>query len=332
MHLPLPGSFLHARLRTATLRHDADGQATLLNLLLRNYLHYNLYDQAEKLVSKSVFPEQANNNEWARYLYYTGEARRGPRGAGRTGCPRPRGRREQLGRGLPGRARSHVCVDAAAGSSPCRAHQGHPAGVLGGAAHHDECPAEGAAAHGRRLQADGEQGWGAHGLRGLLAGPGKLMGVGPPWRLTGFSLLKVHKLLIVVELLLGEIPDRLQFRQPSLKRSLMPYFLLTQGTAARGPWQQPPVLRESRQTRGGGGVGAAGVSLPSPRRGSAADLLGKEEEEGGARPGSQPCLAVPTTPGPRSLPHGHISPPSRQDREPGQVQPSPRSVWGQVPG
>ncbi|XP_016361824.1 26S proteasome non-ATPase regulatory subunit 3-like [Sinocyclocheilus anshuiensis] len=65
-------SFLHTRLRTATLRHDADGQATLLNLLLRNYLQFNLYDQAEKLVSKSVFPELANNNEWARYLYYTG--------------------------------------------------------------------------------------------------------------------------------------------------------------------------------------------------------------------------------------------------------------------
>ncbi|KAL7829184.1 hypothetical protein AOLI_G00300690 [Acnodon oligacanthus] len=65
-------SFLHTRLRTATLRHDSDGQATLLNLLLRNYLQYNLYDQAEKLVSKSVFPELANNNEWARYLYYTG--------------------------------------------------------------------------------------------------------------------------------------------------------------------------------------------------------------------------------------------------------------------
>lgn len=46
-----------------------------------------------------------------------------------------------------------------------------------------------------------------------------------------FALPQVHKLLIVVELLLGEIPDRLQFRQPSLKRSLMPYFLLTQGTA-----------------------------------------------------------------------------------------------------
>lgn len=67
-------SFLHTRLRTATLRHDADGQAVLVNLLLRNYLHFNLYDQAEKLVSKSVFPELANNNEWARYLYYTGES------------------------------------------------------------------------------------------------------------------------------------------------------------------------------------------------------------------------------------------------------------------
>lgn len=65
-------SFLHTRLRTATLRHDTDGQAVLLNLLLRNYLNFNLYDQAEKLVSKSVFPELANNNEWARYLYYTG--------------------------------------------------------------------------------------------------------------------------------------------------------------------------------------------------------------------------------------------------------------------
>lgn len=46
---------------------------------------------------------------------------------------------------------------------------------------------------------------------------------------------QVHKLLIVVELLLGEIPDRLQFRQPSLKRSLMPYFLLTQGKAGAPP-------------------------------------------------------------------------------------------------
>ena len=31
------------------LRHDAIGQETLLNLLLRNYLHYNLYDQVRPL-------------------------------------------------------------------------------------------------------------------------------------------------------------------------------------------------------------------------------------------------------------------------------------------
>lgn len=65
-------SVLHARLRTATLRHDEEGQAVLLNLLLRNYLHYNLFDQADKFIAKSKFPETASNNEGARYLYYTG--------------------------------------------------------------------------------------------------------------------------------------------------------------------------------------------------------------------------------------------------------------------
>ncbi|KAK8606156.1 hypothetical protein V6N13_102913 [Hibiscus sabdariffa] len=39
--------------RIATLRRDELGRETLLNLLLRNYLHYNLYDQAEKLRSKA---------------------------------------------------------------------------------------------------------------------------------------------------------------------------------------------------------------------------------------------------------------------------------------
>ena len=63
---------LHACLRTATLRNDFEGQAVLINCLLRNYLHYNLYNQADKLVLKSTFPEQASNNEWARYYYYLG--------------------------------------------------------------------------------------------------------------------------------------------------------------------------------------------------------------------------------------------------------------------
>jgi 26S proteasome regulatory subunit N3 len=64
--------FLHSRLRTATLRNDFEGTAVLINLLLRNYLHYNLYSQAQKLVLKSVFPDHASNNEWARYHYYLG--------------------------------------------------------------------------------------------------------------------------------------------------------------------------------------------------------------------------------------------------------------------
>lgn len=65
--------FFHTRLQTSVLRSDFDGQATLLNLLLRNYLHYNLIEQADKLVTKSTFPEHASNNEWARFLYYLGK-------------------------------------------------------------------------------------------------------------------------------------------------------------------------------------------------------------------------------------------------------------------
>merc|ERR1719431_2539030 len=59
----LKQSQLVACLRTATLRNDFEGQAVLINCLLRNYLHYNLYNQADKLVLKSTFPEQASNNE-----------------------------------------------------------------------------------------------------------------------------------------------------------------------------------------------------------------------------------------------------------------------------
>ena len=36
--------FLHARLKHATLHNDYEGQGVLINCLLRNYLHYNLYD------------------------------------------------------------------------------------------------------------------------------------------------------------------------------------------------------------------------------------------------------------------------------------------------
>lgn len=87
--------------RTATLRHDQIGAETLLNLLLRNYLHFNLYDQvsalpalwllnlgssyciycniflqAEKLRAKAQQPDASRSSQqYARYLYYMGRIR-----------------------------------------------------------------------------------------------------------------------------------------------------------------------------------------------------------------------------------------------------------------
>ncbi len=63
---------LMALLRTCCLHHDEMGQATALNLLLRNLLHDNLLDQAYKLSSKTSFPGHASNNQFCRYLYYMG--------------------------------------------------------------------------------------------------------------------------------------------------------------------------------------------------------------------------------------------------------------------
>nr|XP_006814940.1 PREDICTED: 26S proteasome non-ATPase regulatory subunit 3-like isoform X2 [Saccoglossus kowalevskii] len=137
-------SFLHARLRTATLRHNDEGTATLLNLLLRNYLHYNLYDQADKLVAKSTYPESASNNEWARFLYYMGRIK--------------------------------------------------------------AIQLEYSEAHKHLLQA----------LRKA-----------PQHTAVGFKQT-VNKLAITVELLLGDIPDRSLFRQPTMRKTLVPYFQLTQ--------------------------------------------------------------------------------------------------------
>ncbi|KAL3539103.1 hypothetical protein ACH5RR_002469 [Cinchona calisaya] len=61
--------------RIATLRREELGQETLLNLLLRNYLHYNLYDQAEKLRSKAPRFEAHSNQQFCRYLFYLGKIR-----------------------------------------------------------------------------------------------------------------------------------------------------------------------------------------------------------------------------------------------------------------
>ncbi|XP_066949823.1 probable 26S proteasome non-ATPase regulatory subunit 3 [Macrobrachium rosenbergii] len=136
--------FLHQRLCQATLRKDHEGQAVLINCLLRNYLHYSLYDQAQKLIVKLEFPQQANNNEVARYHYYMGR-------------------------------------------------------IKGIQLEYSE-------AHKHLIQA----------LRKA-----------PQQTAVGFRQ-SVQKLAVVVELLLGDIPERQIFRQAIMRRALAPYLQLTQ--------------------------------------------------------------------------------------------------------
>lgn len=137
-------NFLHSRLRTCTLRKDFEGQAVLINCLLRNYLFYNLYDQADKLVSKSVFPESGSNNEWSRYLYYLGRIK--------------------------------------------------------------AIQLEYSQAHTHLLQA---------------------IRKAPQHTAVGFKQT-VQKLLVTVELLMGDIPERHIFRQSTMRHALAPYFQMTQ--------------------------------------------------------------------------------------------------------
>lgn len=132
------------RLRTTTLHCETESESVLLNLLLRNFISHNLHDQAEKLVSKSVFPETANNNEWARYLYYTGKIK------------------------------------------------------------------------AIQLEYSDAQKTLTNAIRKA-----------PQKSAVGFRQA-VTKLLVVVELLLGDIPERSRFKQKCLEQSLEPYFAISQ--------------------------------------------------------------------------------------------------------
>lgn len=63
--------------RSAAVRHDESGQEMLVNLLLRNYLHYSLYDQAEKLRAQVEQGSggQGSNQQLCRYMFYMGRVR-----------------------------------------------------------------------------------------------------------------------------------------------------------------------------------------------------------------------------------------------------------------
>jgi len=128
--------------RTACLRHDHYGQAMLMNLLLRNYLSDNLYDQANKILTKSPNIDFRSNSQLARYLYYKGRILS-----------------IQLEYSL-----AYDCLNQAIMKAP-------------------------STAKGFRLSA--------------------------------------YKLLIIVKLLMGEIPEKSIFLQKGLTTSLQPYFALT---------------------------------------------------------------------------------------------------------
>jgi len=66
------GNDLPAAHRTACLSRDVDGQAMILNLMLREMLEANQVEQAQKLIANSTFPDKASNNQLCRYLYYSG--------------------------------------------------------------------------------------------------------------------------------------------------------------------------------------------------------------------------------------------------------------------
>lgn len=136
---------LLAALRTAVLRKDIDTQAAVIVLLLRNYLFTSHIAQADLLVSHTQFPENAANNQVARFLYYLGRIRA-----------------IQLRY-----TEAHEHLTAATRKAPSSA-----------------CA-------------------------------------------LGFSQTAT-KLLLVVELLMGDIPDRATFREPSTEQALHPYFLLVQ--------------------------------------------------------------------------------------------------------
>jgi 26S proteasome regulatory subunit N3 len=184
-------SFLHGRLRTCVLRGDHEGQATLINLLLRNYINHNLYSQAEKLVLQTHFPDNVSNNEGARHLYYLG-----------------RSRLSVIVNFISLKVRLTVakliyCALWLIASKVKVAYE-------------CVCVREG------RLKAIQLTYSEAH--RHLL----QAMRKAPQHSAVGFKQT-VQKLAVTVELLLGDIPDRAIFRQPAMKKALQPYLLLTQG-------------------------------------------------------------------------------------------------------
>ncbi|KAN0065184.1 26S proteasome non-ATPase regulatory subunit [Thecaphora frezii] len=175
--------------RTASLRHDSETTATVINLLLRSYIvESNLYDQADKLVARAPFPRSsASNPQVARYDYYVGRIR-----AVQLNYTEAHTHLQQAIRRAPQISQQPQQQQQQAEASDDAAKK---EGGAAAAAKEEEVPAS--------------------------------VPVGQSQTAAGF-LQTAHKFLIVVELLMGEIPERSLFRLPVLRRALAPYMEIVQ--------------------------------------------------------------------------------------------------------
>lgn len=155
---------LHAAHRSAALRHDNESQATLSNILVRNYFLSNLHEQAHKLLSKTTFPESVSNNQFVRHMYYLGR------------------------------------IDALQ-LNYTSAHQ--------------------------------------HLLQAVRKAPQNVAAAG--------FLQAIHKLALIVQLLMGDLPDRATFRLPMLRLPLIPYLHITQAVRVGDLTKFQATLAQYRQ-------------------------------------------------------------------------------------
>ena len=175
--------------RTASLRHDTETEATIINLLLRSYIvEANLYDQADKLVARAPFPRSsASNPQVARYDYYVGRIRA-----------------VQLDY-----TEAHVHLQQAIRRAP-QASLPQESGAAG---------SDGAAAAPTTKPAVAD--------KKDAAAQKESNPTGQSQTAAGF-LQTAYKFLVVVELLMGEIPERSIFRTPVLRKALAPYMEIVQ--------------------------------------------------------------------------------------------------------
>lgn len=186
--------------RTAALRHDVETNATVQNLLLRSYIvESNLYDQADKLVARAPFPRaQAGNGQIARYEYYVGRIRA-----------------VQLNY-----TEAHTHLQQAIRRAP-------QPGSLAEEEEKQSSTASKALQKGEKEESVAKKDETAEVPDAFATLKAELKKTEKTPAGVGF-LQTAYKYLVIVELLMGDIPERSIFRMPILKKALAPYMEIVQ--------------------------------------------------------------------------------------------------------